>query len=147
MNINEDALLKSILRKLIIGLKDWTADELQFYKNNAALVEQRLHDYPEDVIVAPYAEFSYVERCLMRKQFGVKRVISKPTAILMALYALYQGKDETIVIVAMENSGFDIGLFSAGSGVVEELSSGHGSVDTLINYCDFIMQNSSAILR
>lgn len=49
MGTIEKELLKSLLHKLIIALKDWTAEELQFYKNNAALVELRLQDYPEDV--------------------------------------------------------------------------------------------------
>ena len=141
MGTIEKKLLNSLLHKLIIGIKDWTAEELQFYKNNAALVEQRLHDYSEDVFVAPYAEFSYLERCLMRKQLGVKRIISKPTAILLSLYASYQDKDETVAIVVIENDCFDVGLFGTGSGVFEELRLRHGSVDTLTKSCDSIMQS------
>lgn len=77
----------------------------------------------------------------MRKQLGVKRIISKPTAILLSLYASYQDKDETVAIVVIENDRFDIGLFGAGSGVFDELRLSHGSVDTLTKSCDSIMQS------
>lgn len=140
MGTIEKDLLNSLLHKLIIGLTDWSADELQFYKNNVALVEQKLRDYPEDVFVAPYAGFSYLERCLMRNRLGVRRIISKPTAILLSLYASYQNKEETVAIVAIENDCFDIGLFGTGSGVFEELSLRHGCLDTLTKSCDSINQ-------
>lgn len=103
-------------------------------------MEQKLRDYPEDVFVAPYAGFSYLERCLMQNRLGVRRIISKPTAILLSLYASYQNKEETVAIVAIENDCFDIGLFGTGSGVFEELSLRHGCLDTLTKSCDSINQ-------
>lgn len=71
MGTSEDVLLKSVLHKLIIGLTDWTDDELQFYSNNHSSIEQKLelNDYPEDVFVTS-ANLSCVERSIITKELG-----------------------------------------------------------------------------
>ena len=33
-------LLQSVIYKIIVGIKDWTLEELQFYKNNPELVQR-----------------------------------------------------------------------------------------------------------
>ena len=140
MGTSEDVLLKSVLHKLIIGLTDWTDDELQFYSNNHTSIEQKLelNDYPEDVFVTS-ANLSCVERSIITKELGVKRIISKPEAILLALYSSYiETEEKTVAIVAVENNSFDMGLFCIGDGIVEELGFSHDDVANSAKSCEYV---------
>lgn len=118
-------ILQSIIYKIILGIKEWSLQELQFHKNNPELVEKELsmaqYEGPDDIYVSS-ALISVAERSLIhRSSPRIKRIITKPTAVLCALQHEFI-IDEKVAVVTFDGNYFDIGVYNVGDGIIEELN-------------------------
>lgn len=116
-------MLNSIVYKIVIGITDWTPEELEYQYNNSKLIEQELvkasHYGPDDTVISS-AQISIVDyKTLIKNSKHVKRIISKPFAVLLAMY---YGKryDGCVAIVVVENRTYDLGVYLIDDGVFEE---------------------------
>lgn len=117
-------LLQSVIYKIIVGIKDWTLEELQFYKNNPELVEQELlrcqQEGADDIYVSS-ADISISERSIiLRSSPQIKCIVSKPTTVLLALQHKFIN-DTKVAVITIEDNTFDLGVYSVGDGIIEEL--------------------------
>lgn len=132
MNVS---ILQSVIYKIILGINDWTLEELQFQKNNPELVERELvwakQEGPHDIYLSS-SQISIAERkAIHQSSPQIKRIISRPTAVLLALYnnSMYEAK---VAVFTIDENKFDFGVYGIGDGVFEELYLLNG--DTNSNY-------------
>ena len=128
----------TIVNKIILGITDWTAEELQYQINNPQEIEKALSiiqkemqsENPEccevqsGIVIVP----SYLN-ILQRKEAKIKhekkngkcrRILSAPTAVALAIYANQKNIDLLkTAIVILENNKIDIAIFEIEDGVFE----------------------------
>lgn len=119
-----NSLLQSVIYKILVGIKDWTLEELQFHKNNLELIEQELlrcqQEGADDIYVSS-AQISISERSIiLRSSPQIKRIISKPTTVLLALQHKFISEAK-VAVITIEGNTFDLGVYDVGDGVIEEL--------------------------
>lgn len=123
-------MLSTIIKKYIFGRTDWTAEELQFQKNNPQLLEKELAELhrrfsamPKDVRAVD-SRLTLPERMLVKtadknsSRQKIKGIIDIPVAAALALYGGYE--HENIVAVAVFNGeAIDLAVLDVGYGVFE----------------------------
>lgn len=126
-------MLYTIIKKYIFGRTDWTAEELQFQKNNPQLLEEelaklhrRFSAMPKDV-VAVDSRFTLLERKTVRAAYEnnghrkVKGVIDIPAAVAMALYGGCEYVN-TVAVAVFNGDAIDLAVLSVGDCVFEVLA-------------------------
>ena len=129
---NRMTTLNSIIYKIVLGITDWTTEELQYQYNNTKLIEQELLKAscsgPDDTVISS-AQISIVDyKALIKNSKHIRHIISKPSAVLLAMY--YGKKyDGRVAIVVVENRTYDLGISLVGDGVFEEQYLRSGKID------------------
>ena len=118
-------MLSTIIKKYIFDRTDWTAEELQFQKNNPQLLEKELAELhrrfsamPKDVRAVD-SRLTLPERMLVKtadknsSRQKIKGIIDIPVAAALALYGGYE--HENIVAVAVFNGeAIDLAVLDVG---------------------------------
>lgn len=123
-------MLSTIIKKYIFGRTDWTAEELQFQKNNPQLLEKELAELhrrfsamPKDVRAVD-SRLTLPERTVVKtadknsSRQKIKGIIDIPVAAALALYGGYE-HENIVAVAAFNGEAIDLAVLDVGYGVFE----------------------------
>ncbi len=121
----------SIIDKLLNGISEWSAEELQYQQNFPKDIENALVlikgssancIYSHEILLVP-SYYSLSLRALLSKQFTkkglrVKRALTATNAVALAKFAGIQ-YDKTVAIVIVHRNYIDLAILTIGDGVFD----------------------------
>lgn len=122
----ESQLLHNIVKKIIAGKKNWTAEELQYQRNYPDTVEKALHEYRHkaeilDTVSVIHYDCTLLQLAKIAKSFGKwPRTLSFPEAVALAIIESHPlDEGTTMLILTIVGDVLDIALITIENGVYE----------------------------
>lgn len=134
-NKSDMILLNQIASKIVNGLGNWTAEELQYQRNHPDKVEQALHGFRQksmilDKILVLHNNANYMQVKRFANDLGIDKPITmsytEAAAIAVTVNVTERqldGKETTMVILTVVEDVLDMTAVTIGDGVYEVLCS------------------------